>query len=206
MSSWKRTIGLAGVAQVLADDRGEVAAGRVAGDGEAARVGAEQRGVRVRPAGGGERVVGGGREASLGREAVADVEDDGARGVRERPADAVVRVDRAEQPAAAVEVDDERQRVSPGVAPAGRYERAGIAPPATGIEWSATAATASPAPRPANSDSKLTRASATGSRWAFGRPDAATSSSSFLATGSSGTAGDLRRGREEKKKNGPRSG
>ena len=44
-------------------------------------------------------------------------------------------------------------------------------------------------PRPANSDSKFARASATGSRWAFGRPDAATSSSSLRASGSSGTSG-----------------
>src|SRR5882672_501554 len=55
------------------------------------------------------------------------------------------------------------------------------------IECSATAATGSPGPSPANSDSKLTRASATGSRCALGRPDAATSSSSLLATGSSAT-------------------
>ena len=74
---------LAGVAQVLTDDRREVAAGRVAGDREAAGVGAEQRGVRVCPARRGERVVGGRREACLGRAAVADVEDDGARRVRE---------------------------------------------------------------------------------------------------------------------------
>ena len=57
---------LARVAQVLADDGREVAAGRVAGDREAARVGAEQRRVRVRPARRGERIVGGGREARLG--------------------------------------------------------------------------------------------------------------------------------------------
>ena len=113
---------LARVAQVLADDGREVAAGRVAGDGEATGVGAEQRGVRVRPARRGERVVGGGREARLGRAAVADVEDDGARGVRERPADRVVGLDRAEQPAAAVEVDDERPQL---LARAGRPVRAG---------------------------------------------------------------------------------
>ena len=100
---------LAGVAQVLADDGREVAAGRVARDRQPRRVGAEQRGVRVRPARRGERVVGRRGEAVLRREPVADVQHDGARGVGERPADAVVRVDRAEQPAAAVEVDDERR-------------------------------------------------------------------------------------------------
>ena len=113
---------LARVAQVLADDGREVAAGRVAGDGEPPGVGAQQRGVRVRPARRGERVVGSGGEARLGRTAVADVEHDGARGVRQRPADRVVGLDRAEQPAAAVEVDDERPQL---LARAGRPVRAG---------------------------------------------------------------------------------
>ena len=113
---------LAGVAQVLADDGREVAAGRVAGDGEATGVGAEQRGVSVRPARRGERVVRGGRKTRLGRTAVADVEDDGTGGVRERPADRVVGLDRAEQPAAPVEVDDERPQF---LARAGGPVRAG---------------------------------------------------------------------------------
>ena len=49
---------LARVAQVLAHDGREVAARGVARDGEATGIGAQQRGVRVRPARRGERVVG----------------------------------------------------------------------------------------------------------------------------------------------------
>ena len=114
---------LAGIAQVLADDRGEVAAGRVAGDGEPARVGPQAGGVGMRPARRVEGVVGGGGKTRLGRQPVADVQDDGRRRVGERPADRVVGVDGAEQPAASVEVDDERPDARLRIRPDGRNVR-----------------------------------------------------------------------------------
>ena len=140
----------------------------------------------MRPACRLESVVDGGRKGRLGRQPVADIEDDGGRRVGERAADRVVGFDGAEQPAASVEVDDERPDARRRIRPADRNVRQ-----SRPGEWRSSARPrhrrARPGRSPANSDSKLTRASATGSRCALGRPDAATSSSSFLATGSSAT-------------------
>ena len=99
-----------GTARVAAESeahgRREVAAGAVPADGDARGIQAETLGVREDPARRGDGVVVRGRERVLGREAVIEREDDDARAVREGPTEAVVRVDRAYDPPAAVEVDD----------------------------------------------------------------------------------------------------
>ena len=117
-------------AQPARDDRGEVAAGAVARDRQPLGVGAERGRVGGEPADRAGRVLEPGRERRLGREPVVDADDDRARRVGERAHDGVEGVDRAEHPAAAVQVDDERQRAvalragtgAPGSSPRGRLD------------------------------------------------------------------------------------
>ena len=92
----------------------EVPAGRVAGDGEAARFPAERTGVLGEPGDRRLAVIERGREGVLRREAVVEADDERAGRVRESSADPVVGVDPHEHPAAAVEVRDHRQRVGVG--------------------------------------------------------------------------------------------
>jgi hypothetical protein len=102
--------GAALVAQPARGHRCEVAAGGVPCDRHAAGIGVELGGVRGEPVHRGAHVVGRGRERVLRGEPVVDARDHGARRVRERPAQRIEAVERADRPAAAVQVGHERQR------------------------------------------------------------------------------------------------
>ena len=90
-----------------------MAAGAVAADRDAGRVGAELGRAGVGVAERGERVVDRGREAVLGREAVVDGEHAGARRRGEQAHGRVVGVEVADDPAAAVEEDEQGGRRGP---------------------------------------------------------------------------------------------
>ena len=80
---------------------------RVAADREPLRVAAKPFGVRVRPVGGSERVVERRGKRVLGREAVVDREHRVTARHRKTATGCVVRVEIADHPAAAVEVDEQ---------------------------------------------------------------------------------------------------
>jgi hypothetical protein len=96
------------VAQRQAGDDGEIAAGAVAGGDEAGHPAAERRRAGRRPAGCGDAILGAGGEGMFGRESIVD----GEQGQIELPgdlgADGLVRVEIAEDEAAAVEEEEER--------------------------------------------------------------------------------------------------
>ncbi len=97
------------VAGEQAGDRREVAAGAVAADGEPRRIDPERRALPGDPGGRGEAILDRGREFVLGRQAVVDRDDGAAGGIGEMAAERVVRFDIADDPAAAVEIDQHRQ-------------------------------------------------------------------------------------------------
>ena len=101
---------MAGIA--LGDRRhgGEVAAGAVAAHRDALGVDAERGRVRAHPAQRREAVVDGGRKAVLRRQPVVHRDDDATGAQRQLPARHVVGVEVADRPAAAVVVDQHRQR------------------------------------------------------------------------------------------------
>ena len=108
---------------------GEVAAGAVAADADAGRVDADLGGVVEGPAGGGQGVVVAGGEGVFGREAVVHRQDLGAGVGGEAAAVGVVSLEVADDPAAAVEIDQARagrRGVGRGVE-AGRDRAAGAA-------------------------------------------------------------------------------
>ena len=88
-----------------ADHGGEVAAGAVAADRDPGRVDAQLGGVGAGPGEGGPGVLDRGREGMLGRQPVVDREHRRPGRGGEEAADAVVGVEVADHPAAAVEVD-----------------------------------------------------------------------------------------------------
>lgn len=92
---------------LLGDDRGEVAARGVAADRDQGRVGAQVFGVLDGPAEGGDGVLGGDRGGGFGGEAVVDRQDPYAGLGRDVAAVRVVGVEVADDPAAAVEEDEE---------------------------------------------------------------------------------------------------
>src|SRR5690606_4720797 len=94
-----------GGAQPARRGGGDLPAGAVAGDADAGGVQAERGGAGGDPADGGDGVVDGGGVGVLGRAAVPDRHPGDAAGPCQRPHDRVVGVDVAEDPAAAVEVD-----------------------------------------------------------------------------------------------------
>ena len=106
----RRERGAAGVAQLLGDDGGQVAARAVAADREPGRVAAELGDVLGGPAGGGEAVVDGGRERRLGREPVVDRQHDDVGLAADPAALVVVGVEVADDEAAAVEEHQRRER------------------------------------------------------------------------------------------------
>ena len=172
------------VARQLRDDGGEVAAGGVARDRHPARVGAELGGVLRGPLRRRPRVVDGGRELRLRRQPVADVQHDRARRVGQRAADRVVRLVRAEQPAAAVEVDDEAEALA-------RRSAGTSAPGSCRLRRGSRGRPSRPRPRPAGGPRTAPRSWPAPARREggarSGRPEATKSSSIFCATGSSGT-------------------
>ena len=93
------------VADADCGDGGEVGPGAVAGEAEAGGVGAEGWGVGGDPDRCGEGVVGGGGKFVFGGEGVVDGDDDGSGAAADLPAHGVVRVDAADDEAAAVEED-----------------------------------------------------------------------------------------------------
>ena len=93
--------------------RGQVAAGAVAADRDAGRVGAELGRAGVGVAEGGERVVDRGREAVLGGEAVVHGEHARARRRGQQARGRVVRVEVAHDPPAAVEEDQQADGAGP---------------------------------------------------------------------------------------------
>jgi hypothetical protein len=105
LKSWPRRI----APERLRDDRAQVASGAIAADRDRARIDAEVRGAREDPARRGDGVVGGGRKGGLGGEPVVDRDDDDARATRQGTAHGVVRRDRSEDEAAAVEPDEARR-------------------------------------------------------------------------------------------------
>ena len=150
------------VAQPARRDGREVAAGRVAGDAEPRRVGAELARVPGQPADGGAHVVGRRGKRVLRREPVADARDRRAGRVGQRAAQRVERVERADRPAAAVRVGHQRQRpvrarggraaaepARPGPGPRARAPRpppapARSSPPSRGRAWRAPARSGQP--------------------------------------------------------------
>ena len=94
------------------DPAGDVAAGAVAADGEACGVGAQAGGVPGDPAGRGVAVLQRGGEAVLRRKPVVHGGHQAAGVMAEIAADIVVGVEVAADPAAAVDVDQDRQRAS----------------------------------------------------------------------------------------------
>ena len=107
-------VGAVAVARHLGDDGSQVAAGAVARDRDEGGVGADALGMGGAllgdPLCGGVGVFSGGGIAVFGRQAVIDGDDGAADAVGQRAADGVVGVQVADDPAAAVVVDDGRQR------------------------------------------------------------------------------------------------
>ncbi len=94
----------------LRDDRGQVPPRAVSPDRDRARAPAERRRLRDRPARRRDRVLDPRREPLLRSEPIVDRDDDRVRLASERPADAVVRGDRPDDEAAAVEEDEHGAR------------------------------------------------------------------------------------------------
>ena len=117
----ERQRGTAPVAAHEADGGGEVPARAVTADGQAPPVDAETPGLAGDPLGRRVRVFGGDGVLVLGGEAVVDARHDRSRGIGERAADAVMRLDVADHPAAAMEVDvgGEGPATRRGIAPHG---------------------------------------------------------------------------------------
>jgi hypothetical protein len=88
----------------------EIAAGAVAADRQAACIEAQRRGLAAHPARGGQHVVDGGGKAVFGAHAVVDRDHRAPRAVGQLPAQHVVRVEIADDPATAVVVHQHRQR------------------------------------------------------------------------------------------------
>ena len=105
------------------DDRGEVAAGARAANGQLARVDAELGGMLGGPPRRGVRIVGRRGIAMLGREPVFDGQHRASGSVRERTAEVVGERDAADDPAATVEIDDQRQRSGARTVQTGGDER-----------------------------------------------------------------------------------
>src|SRR5579883_3330706 len=102
----------------------KIAAGTVAADREPAGVDVEARALRRDPFGRGHRVLDRGGKFVLGGEPVTDGDDRAAARVGDQPADAVVSVKVADHPAAAMKIDERRQRRSArGAEPAVEAER-----------------------------------------------------------------------------------
>jgi hypothetical protein len=99
-----------GIARGERRDRGEIAAGAVAADGEARRVEAEAAALARGEFDGGDAILDRGGKAVLGRQAVVEREHDAGRFLRQLPADRVVRLDIADAPAAAMKIKQCRQR------------------------------------------------------------------------------------------------
>ena len=98
----------AAIARQQTDHGRKVAAGAVATDREPVAVDA-YRGARFGdPSGGGEAVVDSRREFVLGRQAVIDRNDRAACGVGEVTAQAVIAIKVADNPAAAMKIDEDR--------------------------------------------------------------------------------------------------
>ena len=108
-SSWNASPGPPFVAGPLRHHRGQVAAGRVAGDGDPVRVAAQLGGVLGDPLQRGPAVVHAGRERVLRGQPVVDGHHDGLRADGVCAGDRVVGVEVAERKAAAVVEDDDRQ-------------------------------------------------------------------------------------------------
>ena len=97
-------------AQPQCQRRRKVAAGAVSGDSETLAVCPERTCFRTRPAPRGFDVVERGGIDMLRRQAIVDGHDDCAQPVGENPAKLVMRVERADDPSAAVREQDQRQR------------------------------------------------------------------------------------------------
>jgi len=108
-------LGAAALAGQQRDGSGEVAAGAVAADGQAGGITAELAAVLGDPLDRGVAVFETGRESELGGEAVLDRDDDAGGQVGEGPAGVVVGLDAADDPAAAVVVDEDRERLEASV-------------------------------------------------------------------------------------------
>ena len=99
------------------DQRRQVAARRVAHQGDRSGVDAQLARVLGQPCVGGQAVLDGGGVGGLGGQAVVDRHDDGARAGGEHPAGSVMGVEVADHPPAAVEETDRRwARLEVGVA------------------------------------------------------------------------------------------
>ncbi len=96
-----------------AGDRGEVAARALAADGHPRRVAAQPGGVGHHPLGRRVGVLGGGRILVLRRLAVGDRDDDALGRVAEGAAGGLVDVEVGDHPAAAMEIDQHRERPVP---------------------------------------------------------------------------------------------
>ena len=131
---------VAGVARQQRDHRRQVAARAVAADRQARRIEPERAGLRAHPARGGVGVFDGRGEAVLRRHAVVDRHHRAARAVGQLAAQRVMRVEIADDPAAAVVVDQHRQRAR-AVLPIGRYRRSGMGPCGPSAARSRTSAT-----------------------------------------------------------------
>ena len=114
----------AGIARLLADDGGDVAARAPAAHRELSRRSAQLRGVIRDPADGGEPVVYGRREARLRRMAIVHRYHDGVGPDAEIAAEGIVGIEAAQHPAATVEVDDDGMRPRRGGAVAAVRQRA----------------------------------------------------------------------------------
>lgn len=96
----------AAIEEAAGDDGGEGGARAVAADGEAGGVDAEGRGVGGDPEGGGLGVFDGGGEGIFGGESIIDGGDGDSGGVGDGAAEVVVGGEAADDPAAAVEIDE----------------------------------------------------------------------------------------------------
>ena len=108
-SSWNASLGPPVVAGQLRHHRGEVGAGRVAGDGNPVRVAAQLGGVLADPLQRGPAVVHPGRERMLRGEPVVDGHHDGLGADGVCAGDRIVGVQVAQRETAAVVEDDDRQ-------------------------------------------------------------------------------------------------
>jgi hypothetical protein len=95
-----------------ADCGREIAAGAVARDADARRIDAEPAMVGMHPGQRRARVVEGGGKRMFRRQAIADIDDHAARGIGELAAERLVDLERADGPAAAMEIDDRGRDVA----------------------------------------------------------------------------------------------